>query len=111
MRLRRAATKLLSIKGLAARAAAALADATESAGTASDVARYLAIELEHTRGPKRREVLTRLAVLRQDRLNDAAGAYEAFEQALLLDPSEDEDRVRFMTLSLKLGTESEAIRA
>jgi tetratricopeptide (TPR) repeat protein len=107
---RRAATKLIAIKGLAARAAAALADATEKVGVPDDVARYLAIELEHTRGPKRREVLTRLGILRQDRLNDSAGAYEAFEQALLLDPSEDEQRVRFVTLSLKLGKPLDAAR-
>ncbi len=107
---RRAATKLLAIKGLAARAAAALADATERVGLPDDIARYLAIELEHTRGPKRREVLTRLGVLRQDRLNDPPGAYEAFEQALLLDPSEDEDRIRFMTLALKLGKALDAAR-
>ena len=107
---RRAATKLIAIKGLAARAASALADATEKVGTPSDVAKYLAIELEHTRGPKRRDVLTRLGMLRQDRLNDPAGSYEAFEQALLLDPSEDELRVRFMTLSLKLGKPLDAAR-
>jgi len=72
---------------LAARAAAALAQAQAELGVGAEVARLLAIELEHTRGPKRREVLTRLGILKQDRLNDTAGAYEAFEQALALDPN------------------------
>ncbi|HEY2517676.1 MAG TPA: tetratricopeptide repeat protein [Polyangiaceae bacterium] len=107
---RRAATKLLAIKGLAARAAAALADAMEKDGPAEEVARMLAVELEHTRGPKRRDVFMRLGVLKQDRLNDPTGGYEAFEQALLLDPSEDELRVRYITLSLKLGKALDAAR-
>ena len=107
---RRIAAKLVAIKGLAARAAAALADAYEQIGTAGDVAKYLAIELEHTRGPKRLTVLTRLGTLKQDRLNDPQGAYEALEQALALDPSEDELRVRYVTLALKLGKALEAAR-
>jgi tetratricopeptide (TPR) repeat protein len=107
---RRIAAKLLAIKGLAARAAAALADAYEQIGTAGDVAKYLAVELEHTRGPKRLTVLTRLGTLKQDRLNDPQGAYEALEQALALDPSEDELRARYATLALKLGKALEAAR-
>ena len=107
---RRAALKLLAVKGLAARAGAALADACEKVGTPAEVASHLAVQLEHTRGPKRLGVLTRLGALRQDRLNDATGAYEAFEQALLLDPSEDDLRVRFVTLSLKLGKGLDAAR-
>ena len=107
---RRAAIKLVTIKGLAARASAALADAYDKVGTAADVATYLAIQLEHTRGPKRLAILTRMGVLKQDRLNDPGGAYEALEQALLLDPSEDDLRVRFVTLSLKLGKALDAAR-
>jgi len=107
---RRSATKLVGIKGLAARAGAALADAYERVGTAAEVATHLAIQLEHTRGPKRLAILTRLGALKQDRLNDPGGAYEALEQALLLDPSEDDLRVRFVTLSLKLGKALDAAR-
>ena len=61
---RKVATKLLVIKGLAGRAAAALATRSR-VGTAQDVARFLALELEHTRGPKRAELLTRLGGLRR----------------------------------------------
>jgi tetratricopeptide (TPR) repeat protein len=107
---KRAATKLLGIKGLAARAAAVLADAAEKTETADVVARHLATELEHIRGPRRRDVLVRLGILKQDRLNDPAGAYESFEQALLLDPSEDEHRLRYVVLSLKLSKPLEAAR-
>jgi tetratricopeptide (TPR) repeat protein len=96
---RRVARKLLDVKGLAARAAAALASAASQTGVTADVARFLAIELEHTRGPKRREVLRKIGVLRQDSLNDPEGAFEAFDQALALDPADDEVRRRFVELA------------
>ncbi len=107
---RRVARKLLEVKGLAARAASALAAATEQTGTPSDVAKLLAIELEHTRGPKRRDVLRKLGVLRQDRMGDAPGAYEAFEGALALDPSDDDMRRRYAALAKQLHKELDAAR-
>jgi tetratricopeptide (TPR) repeat protein len=107
---RRVATKLLEVKGLAARAAAALAGAHEQTGVPADVAKFLAIELEHTRGPKRRDVLRKIGVLRQDRLGDAGGAFAAFEQALALDPSDDDLRARFVELGSALGKELDAAR-
>src|SRR5262249_27018379 len=76
---RRVAQRLLESKGLAARAAAVLSAGAEST---EERARYLAIELEHTRGPKRRDVLRRIGILKQDELGDIQGAFEAFEQAL-----------------------------
>jgi golgin subfamily B member 1 len=107
---RRVALKLLDVKGLAARAAAALAGAYEVTGVPADVAKFLAIELEHTRGPKRRDVLRKIGVLRQDRLEDPQGAFEAFEQAIALDPSDDELRRRFSHLASELGKELDAAR-
>jgi tetratricopeptide (TPR) repeat protein len=100
---RRVALKLLNVKGLASRAAAALAEACDKWGHPEDVARFLAIELEHTRGPKRFAVLRRIGLLRQDRLKDPTGAYEAFEAALALDPSDDQVRERYAGLCVKLG--------
>ena len=107
---RAVAEQLLESKGVAARAAAALAQAHGVDGAPEDVARYLAIELEHTRGSRRREVLLKLGILRQDRLGDAAGAYEALEQALVLDPTDDETRVRFTALAVTLGRQLDAVR-
>jgi tetratricopeptide (TPR) repeat protein len=107
---RRVALKLLDVKGLAARAAAALASAYEQTGVPADVAKFLAIELEHTRGPKRRDVLRKIGVLRQDKLDDPQGAFEAFEQALALDPSDEELRRRFGALAGSLGKELDAAR-
>jgi tetratricopeptide (TPR) repeat protein len=105
------AQKLLEVRSLAGRAAAALAQATEATGTPADVARILQVELEHTRGPKRREVLRRLGILKQDKLADEAGAYEAFEQALALDASDSELMHRYVTLAASLGKELDAGRA
>lgn len=96
---RRVAIRLLESKGLAARAAAALAP---GASSTEERARYLAVELENTRGPKRRDVLRRLGVLRQDELGDPQGAFEAFEQALGIDPADDELRSRYATLGCEL---------
>ncbi len=54
---RRVAQKLVVIKGLAGRAAAALSQAYEASGTPQEIVRFLAIELESTRGPKRAALL------------------------------------------------------
>jgi tetratricopeptide (TPR) repeat protein len=105
---RRVATRLLESKGLAARAAAALA---AGAATTEERARYLGIELEHTRGPRRRDVLRRIGILKQDELDDAQGAFEAFEQALGIDPTDDELRQRYISLGIPLKGPLEVARA
>ncbi len=104
---RRVASRLLESKGLAARAAAALAAGAEST---EERARYLAIELENTRGPRRRDVLRRIGILKQDELDDATGAFEAFEQALGIDPADDELRQRYMGLGIQLKGPIEVAR-
>jgi tetratricopeptide (TPR) repeat protein len=98
---RRVAQKLLVIKGLASRAASALAVAAESFGTPPEIARYLAIELESTRGPKRASLLTKLGKLKSERMGDDKGAVEAFEQALAIDGSDDDLRTRYVALATK----------
>jgi tetratricopeptide (TPR) repeat protein len=108
---RSVAQRLLEVKALAGRAAGALAIAMEATGTPADVAKILAIELEHTRGPKRRDVLRRLGILRQDRLGDDTGAYEAFEQALALDAADEELLRRYVDLASSLGKQLDAARA
>ena len=104
---RRVANRLLESKGLAARAAAAL---SPGASTTEERARYLGIELEHTRGPRRRDVLRRIGILKQDELGDTQGAFEAFEQALGLDPADDELRQRYMALGIGIKGPLEVAR-
>lgn len=104
---RRVATRLLESKGLAARAAAALA---AGAPTTEERARYLAIELENTRGPRRRDVLRRIGILKQDELGDHQGAFDAFEQALAIDPADDDLRARYVQLGSHLKGPLEVAR-
>jgi tetratricopeptide (TPR) repeat protein len=104
---RRVATRLLESKGLAARAAAALA---AGAPTTEERARYLAIELENTRGPRRRDVLRRIGILKQDELKDPQGAFDAFEQALGIDPADDDLRRRYVELGSHLKGPLEVAR-
>jgi len=99
---RKVAQKLIVIKGIAARAAAALAKACSTVGTPAEVARYLGIELEYTRGPKRKDVLLKVGILKQERMNDAKGAFESFEQALALDAADDDLRARYTQLATQL---------
>jgi golgin subfamily B member 1 len=108
---RRVAQKLLVIKGLAGRAASALALASESFGTPQDMARYLTIELESTRGPRRAGLLTRLGSLKSERMGDDKGALEAFEQALGVDGSDDDLRARYVALAIKQSRFVEAAKA
>jgi tetratricopeptide (TPR) repeat protein len=109
-RARRVAEQLLEVKGVAARAAAALAEAHAASGRPEDVARFLAVELEHTRGPKRRDILRRLGMIKQDQLSDPNGAYDAMEAALTLDPADDELRLRYLALAMSLGRQLDAAR-
>lgn len=104
---RRVAMRLLESKGLAARAAAALSAGAQST---QERAHYLAIELENTRGPRRRDVLKKIGILKQDELDDSQGAFEAFEQAIALDPSDDELRERYVALGCSLKGPLEVAR-
>jgi tetratricopeptide (TPR) repeat protein len=107
---RRVAQKLVVTRGLAGRAAAALATAFEAAGTPQEVARYLTIELENTRGPKRATVLARLASVKSERLADDTGAFDALEQALAIDSTDDGLRGRYVELATKLERYVDAAR-
>jgi tetratricopeptide (TPR) repeat protein len=106
---RAVAQKLLAVKGLTGRAAAALATATESVGNPEEVIQFLALELESARGAKRASLLARVGRLKQERLGDDAGAFEALEQALAID-ADDEARTRYVGLALSLGRHAEAAK-
>jgi golgin subfamily B member 1 len=108
---RKVAQKLVVIKGLAGRAAAALATASETVGTPQDVARYISIELESTRGPRRATLLARLGKLKHERMGDDPGALEAFEQALAIDAADDDVRARYVTLAAQLERYVDAAKA
>jgi len=106
----RTAQKLLPNKSLAARAAAALADANARMGMPEGASSYLEIELEHTRGPKRRDVLRRIGILKQEKLGDTEGAYAAYEAAITIDPSDNDVRARYAEVAYPLGKSLDASR-
>lgn len=97
------AVQLLEGRATVARAAAALAGAAQMAGSYSDAARYYMLELEQARGPRRAFVLRALAALREDHLDDPAGAYEAADAALGLDPNDGALVERYVNLTRVLG--------
>ncbi len=107
---RKVAQKLVVTRGLAGRAAAALATAFEASGAPQEVARYLTIELENTRGPKRAGILARLAMVKAERLADDTGAFDALEQALAIDSTDDALRARYVALATKLERYADAAR-
>ncbi len=108
---KRVAAKLLVNKAHAARAAAALSRASFATGDLVEMEKFLVIELEHTRGAKRFGVLKRLGVLRQDSLNQPTSAFEAFDAALAIDPTDDDLRARYVELAVTLGNPLDAARS
>jgi tetratricopeptide (TPR) repeat protein len=98
----RVAERLLSVPGLAVRAASALMAACEN-DSPKKVEQYIAVQLESTHGSRRAALLARLGKLRQDRIEDLPGAIEAYEEALEIDPSDQEVRLRYVGLAMKLG--------
>jgi tetratricopeptide (TPR) repeat protein len=107
---RRVGERLLLVKGLAGRAAAALATAFEAHGTPEQVARCLTIELESSHGPRRAHLLTRLGRLRAEQMGDDAGALEAYDIALALDPADHELRRLYVELATRVGRHVDAVK-
>ncbi|MBL9108808.1 MAG: hypothetical protein JNM74_06045, partial [Myxococcales bacterium] len=108
---KRVAAKLLVNKTHAARAASALSRAAFATGDLAEMEKFLGIELEHTRGAKRFGVLKRLGVLRQDALEQPALAFEAFDAALAIDPTDDDLRARYVELAVALENPLDAARS
>lgn len=106
----KAAEALLENRGLALRAAAALSDAYEKSGRIESAIGMLSFELKQVRGPRRVEVQRRLGILRQDALNDPAGALELLGPVVAGDPGDDALRSRFVALSLSLNQPEQAAR-
>ena len=107
---RKVAQKLVVIKGLAGRAAAALASAFEAEDLPVEVARYITLELDGTRGPRRASLFARLGRLRSERLGDDPGAFDAYEQALAIDATDDDLRTRYVALAGTLQRYADAAR-
>ena len=87
-----------------------LARTYEHQGRATDELGILTRELEVARGTRLTELRKRLAVLRQDFLDDADGALEVLEPLVSAEPGDDDVRRRFLDLSTMRGRRQEAAR-
>jgi golgin subfamily B member 1 len=106
----KSAEALLENRTVSLRAAAALSDAYEKTGRVDRAIAMLGVELKQVRGPRRVEVQRRLGILRQDALNDPAGALELLAPVVAGDPGDDTLRRRFVGLSLSLNQPEQAAR-
>lgn len=105
-----AAEALLDNKALAPRLAPLLSEVYRRAGRHTDEAMTLAIELKSAKPPRLAEVHRRLAILRQDVLEDPSGALELLEPLISRDPSDDELRRRYLQVSETFHRQIDAAR-
>ena len=100
---RRLVEKILEVPELRSQAAIVLEAVYTERDEVADLVRVLEIHLEFATGlDERRDLLRRVAELRDERLRDDAGALEAFARLLPLDP--DDARARQRTLEVARRT-------
>ncbi len=96
--------KILDIPDLRSRAAIVLESVYAERDDIGDLVRVLEIHLEFASGAdERRDLLRRVAQLRDERLRDDAGALEAFGRLLPLDPDDAVARQRLLEVAKRLG--------
>lgn len=108
---RELAEKLLEIGSLRAHAAQMLERVYEAKDATRDLVRVLAIRLEEldARGSdaslaeERRELLRRIAALRDERLHDDEGAFVALSRLVPEEPSDVDARQRLLEIGRRLG--------
>ncbi len=104
------AERLLGVKVLRARVARMLETVYESRDEIRDLVRVLSIRLEclddteHAAdSDERRTLLRRIAVLRDERLHDDAGAFDVLQQLVPLDPEDGDARTRLVEIGRRLA--------
>lgn len=94
---------------LRARAATILEGVYVSRDESADLVRILEVRLEFAAtDDDRRELLRRMADLRDERLSDDAGALEAYARLVPLTPDDANNRVRLLEISARNGTMTRA---
>ncbi len=104
---RQLAERLLEIGSLKVRAARVLEAVYDSRDEVRDLARVLAARLDadtDATPDETRELLRRIAVLRNDRLRDDEGAFEAFARLCPLDPSDTDSRDQLIAIGERQGS-------
>jgi tetratricopeptide (TPR) repeat protein len=101
--------KCLEVPTLRARAAVLLERVYASRDETRDLVRVLEIRLESvSEASEKRELLRRVAELRDEKLSDDAGAFEAYGRFVPLAPTDDEARKRLLAISRRIGAHERA---
>ena len=101
--------KILDVPELRARAAIVLEAVYASRDEVPELVRVLEIHLEFVgQVDERRDLLRRVAELRDERLRDDGGALEAFARLLPLDPDDAKARQRMLEIARRLGSHERA---
>jgi golgin subfamily B member 1 len=95
--------RLLEVGALRQRAARALEAVYEARDEVRHLVRILDIRREGQSGDELRDLLRRLALLRDERLKDDAGAFAALAELLPLEPEDAAARERFTEIGRRLG--------
>ncbi len=101
--------KILDVPELRSRAAIVLEAVYSSRDEIPELVRVLEIHLEFAnQTDERRDLLRRVADLRDERLRDDPGALEAFARLLPLDPDDAHARQRMLEIARRLGAHERA---
>jgi len=101
--------RILDVPELRSRAAMILEVVYAERDEVPELVRVLEIHLEFASGhDERRDLLRRVAELRDDRLRDDAGALEAFARLLPLDPDDARARHRMLEITKRMGANDRA---
>ncbi|HEY8038469.1 MAG TPA: tetratricopeptide repeat protein [Polyangiaceae bacterium] len=101
--------KILDVPELRARAAIVLEAVYTERDEVTDLVRVLEIHLEFaSEADERRDLLRRVAELRDERLRDDAGALDAFARLLPLDPDDARARQRLLEIARRLNAHERA---
>ncbi len=104
---RELAERMLAIGELRPRAARALETVYEARDEVRDLVRVLAIRIESLTTPEvadeRRELLRRIAMLRDDRLHDDQGALDALAELVPMDPLDADARTRLLEIGRRVS--------
>jgi len=101
--------KILDVAELRARAALVLEAVYTERDEVPELVRVLEIHLEFATGvDERRDLLRRVAELRDERLRDDSGAFDAFARLLPLDPDDARARHRMLEIARRLNAHERA---
>jgi golgin subfamily B member 1 len=101
--------KTLSVRELRNRSAVALERVYEAKNEVRDLVRVLEVRLEFAKEPsEERELLARVASLKDERLQDDAAAFETYARLIPLDPDDGHARARALEIARRIGAHDRA---